>query len=124
MEHLKNQRYSEDFKLKIVKEVLSGELSNLEAKQKYRLGGNSDVSKWVKYYKEYGVCSLSLVQKPSFVKDKPLPNRPTKLQLEAQIKLLEQKLQDESLLREMYSRMIDIAEREYKISIRKKPGAK
>jgi hypothetical protein len=42
MEHRKNQRYSEEFKLKVVKEVLSGQLSNAEAKQKYSLGGNSD----------------------------------------------------------------------------------
>jgi putative transposase len=79
MEHRKNQRYSEEFKLKIVKEVLSGQLSNAEAKQKYSLGGNSDASKWLGYYKKYGVCTLSLVPKPLFVKEKAQPTRPTKL---------------------------------------------
>jgi transposase len=124
MEHRKNQRYSEEFKLKIVKEVLSGQLSNAEAKQKYSLGGNSDISKWLGYYKKYGACTLSLVPKPLFMKEKAQPNRPTKLQLEARIAELERKLGDESLLREMYSLMIDIAEREYKIAIRKKPNTK
>ena len=40
------------------------------------------------------------------------------------IKDLERQLEDERLLKEMYSRMIDIAEKEDNISIRKKGGAR
>ena len=48
----------------------------------------------------------------------------TQAELEARIKHLEQCLEDEKLRCMMYSRMIDIAETEYKIPIRKKPNTK
>ncbi len=126
MEHRKHEHYPENFKLKIVREVLTGQLSKLEAKRKYSLGGNSDVSKWLTYYEKYGVCTLSLVRKEQLlVTHKQTENKPEEqLKLEAWIKVLEQKLQEESLLKEMYSRMIDIAETEYKIPIRKKLDTK
>ena len=49
---------------------------------------------------------------------------PYELELEAKIKKLEQKLDYEQLRTLALDTMIDIAERDLKISIRKKPGAK
>jgi hypothetical protein len=48
----------------------------------------------------------------------------TKKELEARIKQLERQLEDSQLKEEAYRRMIDIAEKELKISIRKKPNTK
>jgi len=44
--------------------------------------------------------------------------------LEARIKELERLLEDEQLRSEAFSRIIDIAEREYNIPVRKKPNTK
>lgn len=43
---------------------------------------------------------------------------------EARIKELERLLEDEQLRSEAYSRMIDIAEKEFQVPIRKKPSTK
>ena len=48
----------------------------------------------------------------------------TEQELQARIKELERRLEDEQLRSEGYSRIIDIAEKEYNIPIRKKPNTK
>jgi transposase len=122
----KRERFTEEFKVAVVREVLSGQLSQEAARRKYSFSGTIQVLKWMKLYEKYGVCSLILARNPQLLmrnkdkKQKPLEQ----LELEARIKLLEQQLEDQSLLREMYDRMIDIAEKEYKIPIRKKPNTK
>jgi len=114
------KRFSEEFKRQVVLEVLSGKLSKEAAKRKYSLKGNTQVLYWIRNYQKSGRCSVSL-SLPVMAKQE----RTTKeMELESKIKLLEQQLQDQSLLREMYDRMIDIAEKEYKIPIRKKPDTK
>ena len=54
-------------------------------------------------------------------KDKP---KKSKAELEKRIKELQNQLLDSQLKEEAYRRMIDIAEKELKISIRKKPDTK
>jgi hypothetical protein len=49
---------------------------------------------------------------------------PETLQLEAKIRLLERQLEDERLRAEMYNRMIDLAEKTYKIPVRKNSNTK
>lgn len=118
-------QYSEQFKKQVVLEVLSGKISKEAAKRKYRLKGNTQVLRWLRYYEQYGVCSLTLSRNSyQSMSQKKKEKSPEHLALEAKIKQLEQRLEDESLLKEMYSRMIDIAEREYKIPIRKKSNTK
>lgn len=44
-------RYSEAFKMKVISELESGELSSLaEARRKYDIGGGSTVASWAKKY--------------------------------------------------------------------------
>lgn len=57
----------------------------------------------------------------------PMPSQKpkrTKEELERRIKELESQLQDSQLKEEAYRRMIDVAEKDLKISIRKKPNTK
>lgn len=118
--------YPESLRQKIVKEVLHGKINKDQARREYGIKGKTIVLKWIRIYEKYGVCSLTLARKPQLL----VPNKEKKYksqeqqELEARIKFLEQKLEDESLLKEMYDRMIDIAEKEYKIPIRKKPNIK
>jgi transposase-like protein len=126
MEKQVSRGYPEPLRQKIVKEVLQGKINKDQARKQYGIKGKTIVLKWIRIYEKYGVCSLTLARNPQpLVPNKEKKQRPHEQQeLEARIKFLEQKLEDESLLREMYSRMIDIAEKEYKIPIRKKPNTK
>jgi transposase len=57
----------------------------------------------------------------------PMPNnkpQPSVEELQKKIKELEEKLLDSQLKEEAYRRMIDIAEKELKVSIRKKSDTK
>jgi transposase len=126
MERQKSYEYPESLRQKIVKEILLGKFTKNEARTHYQIQGNTRIIEWIRLYEKYGVCSLSLArQARTLVPQKQKKQSPDRqLELEARIKLLERQLEDESLLREMYSRMIDIAEKEYKIPIRKKPNTK
>jgi transposase len=127
MKHKKEKRgqYTEEFKRKVVCEVLSGAISKEAAKRKYDLRGNTQVLQWLRIYEKYGVCRLPLARNSYLSMPQKKKIKPgLQSELEARIKLLEQRLEDESLLREMYSRMINIAEKEYKIDIRKKSNTK
>lgn len=110
----------------MVFKVLKGEISKEKAQQEYDIGGKSLILDWIRNFEEYGACSLKSARKPLIsMPKKTLTEKPlVQLELEARIKLLEQRLEDEKHLKEMYSRMIEIAEQEYNIPIRKKPNTK
>ena len=111
--------YSNSFKLAVVEEVLSGKLTKEQARKKYELGGNSAVLNWMRKFglSEYRQMPASFEP----MKEAPKANDTA---LEKRIKELERALEDAQLKAEGYSRMIDIAERELKISIRKKSSTK
>jgi transposase-like protein len=60
MGHLKQQvRYSEAFRLAVVKRVLSGEMSVIEACTHYGIGGKMSVYRWIKKYEQSEGISAS-----------------------------------------------------------------
>lgn len=116
----KPQVYSEELKWKVVKEVLSGELSKTEAKKKYNIGSNSAILYWMRQF--------SGVENPResrmlFMTDKKTikENKLTKDQKE--IKELKEELRKEKNRVLLYEAMMEIAEEDYGIEIRKKSGA-
>ena len=114
--------YSEELKKAVVKEYLKTNCSKEYLARKYGLGGRNTVSSWLKKYGEnQELCTLeNKVKLPSIMSDqKPLP-----ADKEKRIQQLEEELRDAKLLLEAYKRMIDIAEKEYQISIKKKQGTK
>ena len=112
-------QYSEEFKRKICQEYLTGDegLSFLE--RKYNLG-NSRISAWLK--------SFGLEKKrPVYVSSCIMPaKRDPDIQPEdsASVKLLKKQLEDALLEKELYRKMIEVAERDLKINIRKKSVTK
>ena len=107
-------QYSEEFKLKVVHEVLRSELSQESCRKKYGIKGHSTISKWIR---KFGMSS-----EPIYMSKKNKNERLS--ELKSEIKLLRMELSYEKLKSEAFSEMIDIAEEELKISIRKKSGAK
>jgi transposase len=106
--------YSESFKFGVIARVVSGQLTKQQAQRKYGIGGKSTILEWMRSY-GYGTDPQphSPMAKSS---DKSRDSDPkTK-----RIKSLEKQLENERIRSEFYKTMIDVAERELGISIRKK----
>lgn len=112
--------YSYAFKLQVVAEIERGELSRVEALKKYGIQSGSTIRTWIR---KFGNLDSSYEQKQKKMKS---PEQKL-LELEQKIKLLERK--NKSLERQIeqtdkkaifFDMMIDIAEEEFKIPIRKK----
>jgi transposase-like protein len=110
-----NRTFSEAFKRQVVREVTSGMLSKAEAKLKYNLKGHSAVLYWIRTFEDRE--NISKNRKMDY-------SEKSKEALIKRIKELERQLEDEQIRAEGYSKMIDIAEDQLNISIRKKSTTK
>jgi len=111
--------YSMSLKLGIVQEVETGQLSVTAAQRKYGIQGRSTVLNWLRKYGSFDWEN----QTPSRM---PKSNEQKILELEAKVKLLEKqkKFLEKQAERSdhkaiVFDMMIDIAEKEYNIAIRK-----
>ena len=114
------QTYSNEFKWKVVKEVLSGELSQAEAKRKYKIGSNSAILYWTREFSGIENPRESRLLFMPEQKEKKI-DKLTSDQIK--IKELEEALRKEKNRVLLYEAMMEIVEEDYGISIRKKPGA-
>jgi len=106
--------YSESLKREVVREVQQGRISKEEAKRKYGIPGHGTVLNWIRKFEESGphydpMKDYSKLDKQALIK---------------RIKELERQLEDEQIRSFGYSKMIDIAEEQLKVPIRKKPDTK
>ncbi len=115
-------KFTDDFKLQVVQEYLSSDLSQLELKRKYNFGGKNNINNWMR---KFGLSKPSKDQKEldQFM-EKEKQKSSLEQALELKIKKLEEDLRREQLRTKALSTMIDIAQRELKFDIRKKSGAK
>jgi transposase-like protein len=114
------QVYSEEFRWKVVQEVLSGELTQAEAKRKYNIKGNGAILYWIRQFsgiENYRESKLLFVQEKQVIKNNKLTREQKK------IKELEEALRKEKNRVLLYEKIIEIAEEDYGIAIRKKSGA-
>jgi len=105
-------KYSESFKMAIVKEYESGNLNKDQIKAKYGIGGKSAILDWCR---KYGKLHYPLTGNKG---------RPMKDPQKQRIKDLEKQLEEARLKVLAYEKLISIAEREEGISILKKDAAK
>jgi len=109
--------YSDEFKKGVVDEVLNGVLSKEEARSKYGIKGSSAVLNWIRKFDESKKRAMKTKRK--------LGNSgKSQEELEAENQRLKHELEMEQLRTRALNVMIDIAEDQFKIPIRKKPGAK
>ena len=113
--------YSYSFKLQIVQEIESGFLSRTQAMDKYGIQARSTITTWLKKYGNLDYHSLT----HGIMKETPEQRI---LELEQKVKQLEKEKAlaehradraDKKVI--LFDMMIDIAEEEFKIPIRKKP---
>jgi transposase-like protein len=107
--------YSMAFKRHVVSEYESGK-SAYELKKRYGIGGNGTVENWVREHGREGLRhKLMHIQHPdeqNHVKE-----------LEARVKELESALAQVTLDRLMYQAMVEVAEREHGLDLKKKSNS-
>lgn len=122
-----NKTYPEELKKRAVFRVLSGELRKSEARREYGIPGSTTVDKWLEKY-GHGILSehkellaqMGRRKQNTAVKGE-MPEAET---LRREVARLRKDLRAAELRAEAYSMMIDIAERELKVAIRKKSGTR
>lgn len=111
--------YSMSLKLQIVQEIERGILTPLEAKRKYAVQGDNTVLTWLRKFGNFDWEN----QSPSSMSKTPEQKI---MELEAKVKLLEKQkslLEKQAYVADkkaiIFDMMIELAEEEYKIDIRK-----
>lgn len=114
------QYFSDSFKIGVIQRVVSAEMTKEQARIYYGIGGNSAILNWMR---KFGYTADSPA--PIAMKKKP-PTGPAldPVTLKKQLKHTQKLLEREQLRSEFYQTMIDIAERELGVSIRKKSDTK
>jgi transposase len=112
--------YSYAFKLAVVQEVESGELGIKSAALKYGIQSHSTVTTWLRKYGNFDWFNKSTQKMPKSKDQKLLELEQKVLLLEKQKKELEKKVEQADKKAIFFDMMIDIAEKEFKIPIRKK----
>jgi transposase len=118
----KVNKFTDDFKMRVVQEYLTSEISQEELKKKYDFGGSQNIYRWMSKFglskekESLKTPSESMINE----KEKTMEEQ----ELEIKVKQLEEELKREKFKTMALNTMIDIAESELKIDIRKKSGAK
>ena len=118
----KVNKLSDDLQLQVVKEYLYHGATHTELKIKYNFTGCNNIYNWMR---KFGLSKPSETDKKlhQFMA-KEVQKNPAEEKLELKIKKLEEELKREQFKTLALNTMINIAERDLKVDIRKKPGAK
>jgi len=126
--------YCESFRRKVIEEYLNSDASKMSLLRKYDIRIKSGIQRWMKLYgykekpyscKEKQPAVLTFTSTSSYALVRKMnTGKASKKELEEKIRELERQLQDEKLRAEAYARMIDKAEKELKIPIRKKSNTR
>ncbi len=115
--------YTEEFKQKIVNEVLSGKLNKTQATKLYGIRGNATILYWIRQsqgLKGRDVTPLAPKQIANFAEMK---QNITDKKLEEKNKELRELLRVAELRADLWQRAVEIAEEKFDIEITKKFGA-
>lgn len=109
--------FTDETRLAVIQEYLQGGKTQEELMLKYNIRGKACITNWMRKFGVYQMSTISSMKEP-------LKKSAKEQQLEQKVRQLESDLKKEQLRSTALSTMIDIAERELKIDIRKKSGAK
>jgi len=117
----KSDIYSEEFKWKVVQDVLSGTLTKEEARRVYSIKGNCTILYWMRSFS--GVTDY---RSGGDVSENPIQMAETNKQrtAEKEIARLKQELKAERMRADLWQKVVEVAEEELGVDIRKKFGAR
>ncbi|UZJ40921.1 IS630 transposase-related protein [Prosthecochloris sp. SCSIO W1101] len=110
-----NKRYSAAFKQKVVSEIENGKFSVGEAHRVYEIGGGTTIYNWLRRYGKGHLINKTVVVKMKNESDRIK-------QLEKEKRELEAALAKTQVRVVVLESLIDAAEQELKIDIKKKSG--
>ena len=114
-----NVGFSEAFKLHVVGEVESGKISQSEASRRYGILGHSTILKWCRKYGKLP-SHRNMRLRSSIMDEKEIEL----LRVKNENKALKQELEEARFKNVVLETLVDVAERELQVPIRKKYGAK
>jgi len=113
------KNYSMSFKLQVVQEIERGELSSREARLKYGVQGNATILDWLRKYGNFDWEYQTPSSMPKSQEQKLMELEQRVKLLEKQKALLEKQAERADKKAIIFDMMIDLAEKEYNIPIRK-----
>ena len=116
------KRIPEEVALKAATEFVTTSISVKELQRKYNFRGAGSVYQWIRKFGLSQPCDTELKTKEVMKKERSKNNH--EQELEKKIEQLEKQLEYQKLKARAYKKMIEIAEREFSIPIRKKFGPK
>jgi len=121
-----SQIYDDSFKRKVVMEFLQGKRTKIELRRKYNIGGKSAILSWMRElgYSDENRWPKKVKFRTGSIVIPMTPADKDKASLEKENRELKRKLEDEKLRSEAYRRIIEKAEEELKISLKKKFSSK
>lgn len=117
----KVNHFTDEEKFKIVREYMDTGISQSQLMLKYNVRGSSNLYRWMI---KFGLLDEYQGKKNGSSMDNTKPVTTDVKDLEARIRVLERDLERERLRSMALDTMIDVAEHELNIEIRKKHGAK
>jgi transposase-like protein len=119
---MKVNQLPDSLKLQVVQEYLSTGVSQRELQRKYHFGGSENINRWIRKF-GFEVPDNEQLE-TTLIMRKEAEKTAHELELEARVRKLEEELRYEKFRTLALNTLIDVAERDLKITIRKKPGAK
>jgi len=122
--------YSKRFKRKVIEEYLATGCTKTSLLRKYKIQFKSALQTWMRRlgYTDPSPCASRQSAKLKFgrltITSLPKKKKQSETELEKKIRELERQLEDEKLRSEAYARIIEKAEKEFKIPITKKPNTR
>jgi transposase-like protein len=113
-------KYPEEFKWRVVQEVLTGKMTKEAAGKAYGIKGNSAILYWMRKYSG----NRDYRHTHTLPKDLSAMSQSKEQQeLQERIKQLEEELRRANLRADLFQKMVEVAEDQLKIDIKKKFGA-
>lgn len=118
----KVNKFPDELAIQIATEYLTTDASYEDLMKKYNFGGNGNITRWIR---KFGLSKPNQ-QEPFRMKSKKSEPQSTRREqeLEREIEKLKKDVEYERLRANAYDKLIDIAETNLNISIRKKSGTK
>lgn len=114
---ISHRRFSDEFKLRVVEEYLTGSVSAFSLCKKHSIG-SSLLCGWIhSFAPEYKL-------EPAIMSSKKSSDSATVAELKKVLRQKELELKREKMRADFYETMVDVAEEQFNIAIRKKTGAK
>ncbi len=115
-------QFPDELKFQVVQEYLSTDQSQKELMLRYNIRGNNCITNWMRKFGLQAPNQQQFELQRTMAKENEKTAKERELELKVQ--QLTQQLEYEKLRTLALNKLIDVAERDLKITIRKKPGAK